>query len=149
MPFLAQNLNDTTFRAEILPEKDRVGAGVLELCDPDHGGAGVEDGDRVLGEDGADDDGLLERAVALLAEGDQETLEERARLEQGLADRLEKRMAFISLRISCMALDRWGFGLFSLLNKIGLNANNNNPTLTHPTTIFNSLAWNRWKLSLP
>ena len=101
MPFLAQNLNDTTFRAEILPEKDRVGAGVLELCDPDHGGAGVEDGDGVLGEDGADDDGLLERAVALLAEGDQETLEERARLEQGLADRLEERMGFISLRICC------------------------------------------------
>ena len=52
----------------------------------------MEDCDGVLGEDGADDDGLLERAVALLAQWDEEPLEERARLEQGLADRLEKRM---------------------------------------------------------
>ena len=48
----------------------------------------MEDGDGVLGEDGADDDGLLQRAVALLAQRDQETLEERPRLEQGLPDRL-------------------------------------------------------------
>ena len=49
----------------------------------------MEDGDGVLGEDGADDDCLFEGAVALLAQRDQETLEERARLEQGLPDRLE------------------------------------------------------------
>ena len=74
---------------QFAPEEDRISSCVLQLCDPDHGGAGVEDGDGVLGEDGSDDDGLLEGAVALLAQRDQETLEERARLEQGLPDRLE------------------------------------------------------------
>ena len=75
---------------QIPPEEDRVSPSVLQLGDPDHGCAGVEDGDGVLGEDGADDDRLLEGAVALLAQRDQETLEERAGLEQGLPDRLEK-----------------------------------------------------------
>ena len=58
-------------------EEDGVGPGVLHFGDLEHARARMEDGDRVLGEDGADDDGLSEGAITGLAQRDEETLEER------------------------------------------------------------------------
>ena len=74
----------------------------------------MEDGDGVLGEDGADDDRLLEGAVALLAQRDQETLEERAGLEQGLPDRLEKRQIVVNDEMVILILVTLLVGLIGL-----------------------------------
>ena len=65
-------------------EEDRVGAAVGHLGDLHDARGRVEHGDAALGEHGRDDDGLLERAVAGLAEREQEALEE----ARGLVERL-------------------------------------------------------------